>query len=375
MAPPNDDDSEKAETLEPADVLESASVPPPANAPIDEPPPAPAPVAHLEPIDPEPAPFADAPLADFSAPMIDAPPSAPDLAAAATQGTPFVEARGLRIDRDGSPEVDRLSFATTATPARGILILGAPRGLFEATAGLVKPSAGELLVNGVPAHEAAQASTIAGAAASMPLPDKWTLEEHATWSARLAGVSKAMAAVGAHRAISRLDVRDHAKTPFEKAPPHVRILAPIAAAIATGATTLVIEDPLTALSGDHARDLARRILAALEDIHWLFFAGKIAPGSPFALAADEAVVIGGSRVVRGPVTELAAREGTYAVRIHGEARTFARLVGSNGGTTRGDGDDLLVELGTKLHTRDLFDLADQAHSVIVELRPISRAFV
>lgn len=293
----------------------------------------------------------------------------------ASSGLALLEARGLRVDRDGSPEVDRLSFTTKPSSKNGVLVLGAPRGLFEATAGLVKPAAGELLIEGEPAFEAAQRSMVAGAAATMPLPDKWTLERYTTWSARLGGATKSMAAVGAHRAISRLDVREHANTPFEKAPLHVRILAPLAAALATGAATLVIEDPLTTLPSDHARDLARRILAALEDRRWVFFAGKIAPGSPFALAAGEAVVVNGSRVVQGAVVELAAREGTYAVRIHGEARTFARLVGSSGGTTRGDGDDMLVDLGATLHTRDLFDLADQAHSVIVELRPLSRAFV
>jgi hypothetical protein len=86
-------------------------------------------------------------------------------------------------------------------------------------------------------------------------------------------------------------------------------------------------------------------------------------------------VMSGSKVEQGAVGEVAAREGAYAVRIHGEARTFARLVSGKGGTARGDGDDLLVDLGTALRTHDLFDLAEEAHSVIVELRPLSRAFV
>ena len=63
------------------------------------------------------------------------------------------------------------------------------------------------------------------------------------------------------------------------------------------------------------------------------------------------------------------------MRILGVARTFAKLVANKGGTSKGDGDDLLIDLGEKLRTRDLFDLADEAHSVIVELRPLSRAFV
>jgi ABC-type multidrug transport system ATPase subunit len=209
----------------------------------------------------------------------------------------------------------------------------------------------------------------------MPLPEKWSLVDFITWSARLGGASKSSAEVGAHQALSRLDLRDDAKTPLAKCPAHVRALAPLAAAIATRAPLVLFEDPTFALPADLARGVARKIVASLEGRQWILFAGQIALDSPFALHADEAIVIGGSKAAQGAVAEVAAREGTYAVRIHGEARTFAKLVASRGGASKGDGEDLLIELGEKLRTRDLFDLAEQAHSVIVELRPLSRAFV
>ncbi len=286
----------------------------------------------------------------------------------------LLEARALRIDTDGVPDVDGLSFASSTKRGERAIVLGAPRALFDAAAGLVKPSAGEMLVAGENAVDAAKRSAVAAAPLADQLPPKWTLDDYATWSARLAGRSKSLASNGAHRALGLLDLREDGDTRLEAVRPHVRALAPLVAAIATGAEIILLEDPTTQLPGDIARAISRRIVAALSDSSWVLFSGRIALDSPFALHADEAIVVSGSKVEQGAVAEVSARDGTYAVRIHGEARTFARLVTSKGGSTRGDGDDLLVDLGSALRTHDLFDLADEAHSVIVELRPLSRAF-
>jgi ABC-2 type transport system ATP-binding protein len=286
----------------------------------------------------------------------------------------LIEARALRVDVDGAPDIDGLSFVSTARNGESAVVLGAPRALFDAAAGLVKPSSGELLVAGEIAADAAKRGAVASAPLTSKLPPKWTLGEYATWSARLAGKSKLLASNGAHRALGLLDLRDDADTKLEIVRPHVRALVPLAAALATGAEMILLEDPTSQLPGDIARALSRRIVAALSETSWLLFSGRIALDSPFALHAEEAIVVSGTKVEQGAVAEVAAREGSYAVRIHGEARTFARLVTSKGGTTRGDGDDLLIDLGNALRTHDLFDLAEEAHSVIVELRPLARAF-
>jgi ABC-type multidrug transport system ATPase subunit len=287
----------------------------------------------------------------------------------------LIEARALRVDENGAPDIDGLSFASTAKKGESAIVLGAPRSLFEAAAGLVRVASGELLIAGENAADAAKNGSIAAAPVAHELPPKWTLTKYATWSARLAGRSKSVATNGAHQALGLLDLREDGDTKLGEARPHVRALAPLAAALSTSAEIILLEDPTAQLPGDIARALSRRIVAALAGKGWVLFSGRIALDSPFALHADEAIVFGGSKVEQGAVAEVAAREGAYAVRIHGEARTFARLVSGKGGTTRGDGDDLLIDLGSALRTHDLFDLADEAHSVIVELRPLSRAFV
>ncbi|MGH7284166.1 MAG: hypothetical protein ACRELY_21785 [Polyangiaceae bacterium] len=287
----------------------------------------------------------------------------------------LLEAENVRIDRDGVPELENLSFTSTAMASERAVVLGAPRSFFEACAGIERAKSGELRICGTVADEAARAGKTAASPASMRFPEKWTLLDLATWSARLGGVSKSRAEIGAHQALSSLDLRGDSRVVLAKAPVHVRALAPLVAALATQAPVLLFEDPTTQLPSDLARALAKRVVTALEGTTWILFTGHIGLSSPFALHAEEAIVIGGGKVSQGAVAEVAAREGTYAVRIHGEARTFAKLVTSKGGTSKGDGDELLIDLGEKLRTRDLFDLADEAHSVIVELRPLSRAFV
>lgn len=293
----------------------------------------------------------------------------------APQSAPLLEAQDVRVDRGGVPELENLTFTSASNASERAIVLGAPRSFFDACAGIERPKSGELRIAGVETSEAARSGHTAASPASMRFPEKWTLLDIATWSARLGGASKSRAEIGAHRALSRLDLRDDAAAPLAKGPAHVRALAPVVAAIATQAPVLLLEDPTTQLPGDLARAVAKRIVTALGETTWILFTGHIGLGSPFALHADEAIVIAGSKVSQGAVAEVASREGTYAVRIHGEARTFAKLIASNGGSSRGDGDDLLIELGDKLRTRDLFDLAETAHSVIVELRPLSRAFV
>src|SRR5262245_57635292 len=116
------------------------------------------------------------------------------------QGPPLLFARDVRLGAGG---VDGLAFA-----ARGprLLVLGAPRALFAAIAGVVPPLRGELLVGGVPARAALAAGLVAGAPLDPPMPPKWTGERWITWSARLAGNGASEARVLAARAIAALQM-------------------------------------------------------------------------------------------------------------------------------------------------------------------------
>jgi hypothetical protein len=61
--------------------------------------------------------------------------------------------------------------------------------------------------------------------------------------------------------------------------------------------------------------------------------------------------------------------------VIGKEDEFLQAAEARGAQIVRHGTHLTVDLGPSLHTRDLIELAQQASSVIVELRPLARAFV
>jgi hypothetical protein len=152
----------------------------------------------------------------------------------------------------------------------------------------------------------------------------------------------------------------------------------LAAAIATGASGLILEDPLPGLPDEIARPFARVVARLLEDRRAIVFAGRITLDSPLALWADEAVVLDGSEVVaQGAPAEIAAAERTLAIRVAGDIAAFARAVDAAGGRAHVHGavasNRVRVELGP-LRARDLLRIAGEVQAVVVELRPLASAF-
>ena len=156
----------------------------------------------------------------------------------------------------------------------------------------------------------------------------------------------------------------------------------IAAALATGAGVLLIEDPCAALPADGARAFARIVVRALSDRRMVVFAPRLSLDSPIALAAEEAIVIDGSRVVaQGAPAEIAAGESAFVLRVGGDARAFVSAVEAQGGRLLATGaelpdprrDSIAIDLGT-LRTLDVLRIAAASNAVVLELRPLARAF-
>jgi ABC-type multidrug transport system ATPase subunit len=289
---------------------------------------------------------------------------------------PLIAASGLRVDVGGSPAIDGLSLSTTG---EHLLVLGAARALFEAAAGLRAVTRGEVRVEGTAPRDAVKRGLTACAPLDPPMPAAWTPLQYVTWSARLAGHPRGTARALAVEAVERLQLGRAAATKLPLLGLATRRGTVIAAAVATGATTLLIEDPLAGLLPDSARSFARVVTRALRDDRTAVFAGHVALESPLALAADEALVIDGSQVAaQGAPAELAAHERSLALRVRGDVAAFARGVEGGGGrveVTAGapSPSHVRVELGP-LTARDLFRIAGESQAVVMELRPLSRAF-
>ncbi len=284
---------------------------------------------------------------------------------------PLLETNDARVDVGGAPALDGLSLRTSGDH---LLVLGAARALFEAASGVRKPSRGAVLVRGEAATLTLRKARVAGAPLDPAMPVAWTPRAYVTWSARLAGREARLTKELAAESLERLKMTALGDTPLGKVAPHARRATVLAAAIATGAPVVMVEDPTAGLPDAVAREFARIITSALADRAWVVFAPRIALASPIALEADEAVVVSGSQpLAQGAPAEIAARERTYGVKVHGAVEELARAAEARGAkVTRGQ-SELTVDLGESLSTRELMGMALEVKAVIVELSPLSSA--
>jgi ABC-2 type transport system ATP-binding protein len=288
----------------------------------------------------------------------------------------LLTASQLRVDVGGTSAVDGLTLSSTGDR---ILVLGAARALFEATAGVRAVVRGELRVADEDPLDALRMGALAGAPLDPALPTGWTVRQYVAWSARLAGHARATARALAEEAIDRMKLGALSSTKLAVVATTARRGAVIAAALATGAGVVLLEDPIAALPADTARSFARIVVRALSDRRTAVFAPRIALDSPLALFADEALVIEGSRVVgQGAPAEIAAGEGAFVLRVGGDAHAFVSAVEAQGARLLAAGDDLrrdsiTIDFGA-LRAVDVLRIAASSNAVVLELRPLAWAF-
>lgn len=311
---------------------------------------------------------------------------------------PLLAARDLRVGRSGlglglglgatgsAPAVDGLTLTATG---RRLLVLGAPRALFEAVAGVAPVTRGDLTVAGTPARAALAAGLVAGAPLDPAMPPAWTCARWIGWSARLAGRSAGDARTLAARAIATMRMESVAATKLGAAGLHVRRATVIAGALATDARVIALEDFSAGLPDATARTLAEVTAQALAPLAWILFAARAPLDAPLVAAADEAIVLAGGHLAgQGAPAALAARAGAYAVRLAAgrddvdpvaAMKRFVDAAAARGARASldasGAADALCtLDLGDALRPRDLLAMAEEANAVVVELRPIARAF-
>ena len=296
-------------------------------------------------------------------------------------------ADNVRIDSHGAPVIEQLTVETTGT---NVVVLGAPQVLFDTCAGMHDVTGGTLTIAGMHPHDAVRAGALASAPADVTLPPRWTILELARESARLAGHPRRELKARAITALRALQLDALRQTRLGAAEPAVKRAAVLAAALATGAETLLVGDFTTGLPDAAARALAKLFVTACVGKRWILFAGHLSLSSPFGLHADEALVFAGGRLVHsGSPAEIATRDRTYSVRIAGEgAPAFATALRERGvlvngsaadGTSRTPSDDahdahaLTVTLPAELSTLELVTMARAGNVVVVELLPVSDA--
>lgn len=285
----------------------------------------------------------------------------------------LLAAEDVRIDVDGVPACDGLGFRTRPGSAR-VLVLGAPRALFEATAGLARVVRGSLTVRGADASSAARSGMLAAVPQDPPLPPRWKVAEYIQWSARLAGVPADEAKRSADEAIEKLRLGPLAYGETSRLVAHGRRATLAAAALATCAEVIALDDPLGGLGDDVAPGYAAVLAEALADRAWIVFAPRMPLASPLAEKADEAIVTSALRVeAQGAPAELASAERRFVARLEGPAEAVLAALAERGARVEVHGAHLILDLGSAVSTRELATLCDHADVSLVELSPVARA--
>jgi iron complex transport system ATP-binding protein len=284
---------------------------------------------------------------------------------------PLLSADALRIDVDGMPVCEGLSFVATGERA---LLLGAGRGLFDALVGLRPVTSGSLLLRGEVVSRAAQEGCVAGALPDAALPPAWTPREYVTWSARLAGCEARVARASADDALRAMGLTALRDIPSPKLPPLARRATLVAAALATGAETLALFDPLAELNNQDAAFYSAQLATALDGGAWIVVAPRMPLGSPLALGADVAVIVSDTGVLaQGKPVELAAAERCFELCIDGAFGAIAPALAERSVHAEERGGKIVLDLGQAMTTRELVTLCAEAGVAVVELVPLHRA--
>ena len=285
-------------------------------------------------------------------------------------GEPLLLIEDLRVDVDGVPACDGLTLRTAGDR---VLVLGAPRSLYEAMCGLRPVIRGALRIRGSVATDAARDGIVAGAPLDPPLPPKWTALEYVTWSSRLAGHGAGEARSLAKEAIALVQLGAMATTPLAGMVAHARRGVVLAAALATDAAVIVLEDPLATLPEEIARTWARIVAQALGDRSWIVLAARISLSSPLAMNADEALIVSSSRLdAQGSPAEIAAADRRFVARIHGPLDALGARLSERGARMDVQGAQVFLDLG-EVTTADLLRMCAEVDATVVEMVPVARA--
>jgi ABC-2 type transport system ATP-binding protein len=288
----------------------------------------------------------------------------------------LIACSSVRIDVASVPAIDGLSFESTGD---WVLVLGSARALFEAVAGLRPIERGEIQVGGLRPLQSIRAGIVSAAPLDPPLPLRWSPLQYVTWSARLAGRPGRVAASAAADVIERFALGPFARTKLAKISLAARRATVLAAADVTGATALIVEDPGVGLPPEVAGPFVRIVVRALAGRRAIWFASRVALESPLGLAADEAILLDGSRVaIQGAPAQIASNADAYCLRVAGDVQAFATAVASAGARLLSPSDPsvpahMSLNLGP-LGTSDVLQIALECSAVILELRPLAGSF-
>lgn len=286
----------------------------------------------------------------------------------------MIEVRDLRVDADGGPCVDGLSFQSDADRT---LVLGAPRELMLACAGVLPALRGEIVIEGESPRKALALGRIAACPLDAPLPLSWSPLRYLEWSARLAGVPQKERREVAEAALAHVGMSiPLTKAPLKRHSRALRRATQLASALIPAGATLVLWDPLQDLAPEDVNVFAPSLVRALGAVRSIVFATRAPLDGVLANVMQQVVVLSGSEVESaGPLREVATGDKTFRVRVAGDKARFSAALVARGAqvASTATSDELAIELGS-MENAEVFRAALEAEAVVLEMRPFAAAF-
>ena len=195
----------------------------------------------------------------------------------------------------------------------------------------------------------------------------------------LAGQPRDAAMSAASETMEELAISPFARAKLQRASLTVRRATVVAAALATGAPVLLVEDPGVDLPPEARGAFLRLVVRALAGRRTAFFAARVSLESAVGLAADEAILIDGGRVaIQGAPAQIASSEHAFSLRLAGDVRAFEGAVATRGARLLVPSNPtaptrLSLDIGP-LTTTELLRIALECNAVVLELHPLAGAF-
>jgi ABC-2 type transport system ATP-binding protein len=285
---------------------------------------------------------------------------------------PLLAARDLRVDVDGAVVVEGVTLETRGA---SVAVTGEASGLLRTITGSAEVRAGSLALLGldVARREHLAPATLGFAPLDPPLPPKWTAKDYVTWSARLAGMTRAAARDSTRATLADLGLEKLANGATSTLAPPERRAIVLAQAVVARPAVLVAVAPLSGLAGEHAAYVGAVLRAATTGRKWIVSLSNLYAGSEenaLAAQADELLVFASGRLVRqGRLRRIEEGAVGYTLMLRAKVPEFREALRAHGVDLTGGPHRFFVELPRGMNAQDLVALSAEVGAPLVELVP------
>jgi ABC-type multidrug transport system ATPase subunit len=236
-----------------------------------------------------------------------------DQRATARDGRALLACTGLRKRLGGRAVIDGLTFSVAAGEAYALLgqrASGKTTALMLA-AGLARPEAGEVLLDGRPLGTGASRAKrgLGYVPAGIGLHATYTIVQNLRAFGQLQGLAGRDLDARVRETLERAGLVERAAEPIEHASPATRRLASIAAALVHGPRLLVIDEPAAGIDGP-GRERILALLTGLRSEGIGMVLATASVGDVAAVPDRVGFLVGGRIVSEGAPVDLIARAGT-----------------------------------------------------------------